>query len=183
MRKLNLRGDGMSPVLRSATPCPIQFDDGGACGKPSMEDGPYPICTAHIRQAYRWVARHMESYTEDPLFVLTYGIERAQAERAAQDEKMIDREHVVYYVQIGEHIKIGYTSRLKARMKTYPITRRLLAVEAGGLSIEKQRHNQFKQYLDQGNEWFKPGSELLVHINTLRLGSGSAPIKIPPGQL
>lgn len=163
--------------------CTAQMSDASTCGKPSVDDVGFPICEYHVLRAYRWVTFHLENLAADKLFQLTYGIERIDAERAAQDEKMIDREHVVYYVQIGEHIKIGYTSRLKARMKTYPITRRLLAVEAGGLSIEKQRHNQFKQYLDQGNEWFKPGPELLVHINTLRLGSGSTPIKIPPGQL
>lgn len=163
--------------------CTALTSDGATCGGPSVDEIAFPICEQHVLRSYRWVVSRMGGLAQDPLFRLTYGLERVDAERAAYDEKMIDREHVVYYVQIGEHIKIGYTSRLKERMKTYPITRRLLAVEAGGLSIEKQRHNQFKQYLDQGNEWFKPGPELLVHINTLRLGSGSTPIKIPHGQL
>lgn len=163
--------------------CTAQMTDASPCGKPSVEGVTFPICEAHVLSAYRWVTSHMESLASDPAFQLKFRMDVIDNERMRARRAAADREHVVYYVQVGEHIKIGYTSQLATRMKAYPLSRRLLAVEAGDGSIERQRHNQFKQYLDIGNEWFKPGPELLVHINTLRLGSGSTPIKIPHGQL
>lgn len=162
----------------SLSTCTAQMSDASPCGKQSVENMPFPICEWHVLRAYRWVTLHMQSLADDPVFQWQFRMESLDAEHARDRRRMAGREHVVYYLQIGPHIKIGYSSRLKQRLATYPITRRLLAVEAGDMNIEKQRHNQFKQYLAQGNEWFLPGPELLVHINTLRLSVGSPPIEI-----
>lgn len=73
----------------------------------------------------------------------------------------------VYYVRVGEYIKIGSTSDLDARMQTYPPGSQLLAVEAGGLGLERQRQRQFAHLLAARKEWFTPGDALMAHISEL----------------
>lgn len=162
----------------SLSTCTAQLSDASTCGKPSVDGITFPICERHVLNAYRWVTLHMESLADDPLFQWKFRMDSLDAEHARDRRRRAGRSEVVYYVQVGPHIKIGYTSALAQRMQSYPLNRRLLAVEAGDYSLEQQRHNEFRHLLDLGKEWFRPGPELLVHINTLRLGSGASPIKI-----
>lgn len=80
---------------------------------------------------------------------------------------------LVYYIQnrLGE-IKIGYTSNIAERMRAHrsygPIE--ILALEAGGSTVEAMRHRQFNHLMcDWGweTEWFNPGSDLINHIGSL----------------
>lgn len=74
----------------------------------------------------------------------------------------------VYYIQVGEHIKIGFARNVAKRMRAYPPNADLLAVEPGTLKVEKARHDQFHAYLDRGREWFRPADELMAWIDSLR---------------
>jgi hypothetical protein len=73
----------------------------------------------------------------------------------------------VYYVAVGKHIKIGYTTDLRQRMLSYP-SGDLLATEKGHDDLEHRRHQQFREYLDRGNEWFLRGPRLMAHIDSLK---------------
>lgn len=96
-------------------------------------------------QAVRW----SESRAED---------ERHEAEKAALRQ---DREGFVYYLRVGERIKIGYSADVKRRMQKYPPGSELLAVEPGDLELETQRHRQFAGSLLDGREWFRPTPDVL----------------------
>lgn len=73
----------------------------------------------------------------------------------------------VYYVRVGEHIKIGYSRNISSRLNGYPPNSELLAVELGDKSLEKERHHQFHAYLAWGREWFTDCQEIRDHIATL----------------
>lgn len=73
----------------------------------------------------------------------------------------------VYYIRIDDTIKIGYAKNVASRMRAYPPSATLLAVEPGTKKLERARHNHFHAYLAHGREWFRPSDELLTWIETL----------------
>jgi hypothetical protein len=74
----------------------------------------------------------------------------------------------VYYLQIDDTIKIGYAANVTSRMRSYPPTAKLLAVEPGTKHLEHLRHGHFDAYRVHGREWFRAdATELLTWIDTL----------------
>jgi hypothetical protein len=84
--------------------------------------------------------------------------ERHEAEKAALRQ---DREGFVYYLRVGERLKIGYSVDVKRRMRAYPPGSDLLAVEPGDRALETQRHRQFAGSRTDGREWFRPTPDIL----------------------
>lgn len=167
---------GVRDHLPTLDPCPIANRHGEPCGAPSIEDMAFAICEVHAIRVFRYMSALMESLSDDPLFRAKIFLEDAEQQRARERRQLAERDEVVYYVQIGDHIKIGYTSVLRQRMNAYPATRRLLATEPGTYQDEQARHQQFRHHLAAGNEWFHPGQDLIKHINELRRGQGAEPI-------
>jgi ribosomal protein S27E len=85
-----------------------------------------------------------------------------------RDTKIIETgDPVVYYIRFADRIKIGTTANLPNRLATLPHDE-VLAVERGGRDVEKQRHQQFRQYrITPKGEWFRPGEHLMAHIAAL----------------
>jgi len=82
-------------------------------------------------------------------------------------EKAPDSEGLVYYIRINGQVKIGYTTNLKQRSRSYPPGSELLAVEPGTPEWERQRHVQFDRFLVRGREWFMESPELQEHMAAL----------------
>ena len=81
----------------------------------------------------------------------------------------------VYYLRVGDLIKIGWSADIKKRLKAYPPNAELLGAQVGTRQDEAAMHGKFISLLAKGREWFHPGSQLLEHIaagpanyNTLR---------------
>jgi hypothetical protein len=78
---------------------------------------------------------------------------------------------LVYYVRIGDHVKIGTTTNLTARLNALQVDRipgALLGTEEGGRDVERMRHRQFEaDRIDSRRELFIPSSRLMAHIKTL----------------
>ena len=75
---------------------------------------------------------------------------------------------VVYYVRMGEFIKIGTSTNVPRRLgELYLRPDALLATEPGGATLERQRHREFAdERFDR--ELFEPSDRLLQHIEALR---------------
>lgn len=86
-----------------------------------------------------------------------------------------ERVEVVYYVQVGGHIKIGWTSRLEQRMRAYPPNTLLLAVHPGSRADEKQLHKRFAVHRSHGNEWYPLVPVILDHIKRVVAEHGEPP--------
>jgi len=72
---------------------------------------------------------------------------------------------VVYYIDLGEHIKIGFTTSLDRRLSALRVDReQLLAYEPGGRDLEKQRHREFKAERLGQRENFRKSERLMRHI-------------------
>lgn len=164
--------------LPNVDPCPIPLWGGEPCGKPNHPVAPFAICGDHARKLYEAFDSYIGGVTQNEIFRASMALDwledhrRKEATWAKDDELAL-----VYYVQIGEHIKVGYTTNLTLRLRSYPPYRRLLATEPGGRSLEGQRLREFKHLVDAGQEWLRPGPDLIAHINELRAADGTAPIQ------
>ena len=98
-----------------------------------------------------------------------------------------DRNPVVYYVQVGAHIKIGWTTNLQSRMRSYPPNSILLAVHPGSRADETKLHKRFAHHRTHGREWYAPVPSLLHHIEQMKrqhgepetVTFGAQPVTIP----
>jgi hypothetical protein len=133
------------------------------CDAEGAPDMPFPICARHAISLYRYMH---EMVTE----VRTNYREHMDVHHAMLDEvhaQTNTAQHRVYYLRVGDMIKIGVTTQLDRRVASYPPGSELLAVERGGLDLEARRHAQFSHLLVGRKEWFRPGPDLLDHIAAL----------------
>lgn len=72
---------------------------------------------------------------------------------------------VVYYMALGNRVKIGTSKNLAKRILTFN-PEDCLAFEPGGRKLERDRHDQFN-HLRVVGEWFAQSPELVQHINGL----------------
>lgn len=121
-----------------------------------MPAAPFPICTHHALEVYQHmadvmplVAGRLPDVTPDP------------------SPSAPESTSLVYYVLIDGLVKIGTTENLPNRMRGYPPTAALLAVEPGDRTVEAARHRQFNHSLSAGREWFTPSADLRQHIESL----------------
>lgn len=73
---------------------------------------------------------------------------------------------VVYYMRIGNRVKIGVTANLRSRIAAIN-PEEVMVTEPGNRILEKVRHEQFSDLRVYG-EWFELGERLAVHIEELR---------------
>lgn len=85
---------------------------------------------------------------------------------AARAERDATADWYVYYVRIGDRIKIGVTGGFRQRMAVL-MPDEILAVEPGSPELERARHKQFRHLQIRG-ERFSPAEDLLSHIAMIR---------------
>lgn len=90
---------------------------------------------------------------------------RWNREQDALDAKRGDQPGWVYYLVIGQRVKIGYSTDVRRRMANYPPGSELLAVEPGSKQLEARRHREFAGSLLDGREWFRRDAVLQEHID------------------
>lgn len=156
--------------------CTVQRRQGDFCDRPTHEDMPFPICLDHALKLYL----HMS----DEVRRRALG---GPEERAAAQARMNDRDarrrdaqraqSVVYYLRLGQYIKIGYTENMQERLKAlrvYDDTQgAVLATEPGGRREERARHLQFADLrVNRRREDFKAEDSLMRHIEAVRARYG-----------
>lgn len=142
------------------------------------------LCTDHARQVAEavfedevWAAKFYQAFGQQQEPVDLRGLDRLrrEQEQAAIDEKQRAGEpgHV-YYLQVGERVKIGFSTNIRRRLRAYPPESKLLAVEPGCPDVERQRHRQFEGSRTHGREWFSPSLDLMEHVAELDRKHGPA---------
>lgn len=82
-----------------------------------------------------------------------------------------DLGEVVYYIRIGNRVKIGTSTNLRQRLADLN-PEEVMALERGGRTVEMRRHRQFASLRTHG-EWFRLEGELAQFIESLgELGDG-----------
>lgn len=165
-------------VLNDISACTIELPDGSPCQQSGAPGMPFPICGRHAAQLYRYLVKLMGEYDSQPLARMQMFVHALEEQQRAAAITKAASSYVVYYVQVADLIKIGYTGHLRRRLASYPPTSKLLATELGGERLEHQRHQQFAELLRHGNEWFSPGLALVDHINALRTEAGEQSVTV-----
>lgn len=162
-------------------PCTVVID-GQPCRQDSYPGTPFPLCIDHLTAAYRHVETVIHTTAVDAVARSMMGVTSRPA-RCGKKPRMRPRDQamkgwpsVVYYMLVGDHVKIGYSEGIQHRVRDYPPCAKLLALEPGDRSIEKYRHRQFGHLLAARHEWFELGEDLMAHIQQLaRAGLPHAP--------
>lgn len=76
---------------------------------------------------------------------------------------------VVYYLRLGERVKIGTTFAPRQRFAALPHDE-VLAFERGGRDLERRRHREFADDRLGTSEWFALGAGLRAHTAVLAAG-------------
>jgi T5orf172 domain len=152
--------------------CTIQLYNGSFCDGPGMPEAPFPICAHHARKAYEFGESLVDNTTR-PV--------RGEVAQLLSDHSMRgvmlkpqprlgEKRPCVYFLVVGEHLKIGATETVRQRIASYPPSRRVLHIQfhADAWALEKQYHRKFQQHLIAGNEWFAVCSEILEFIDQLK---------------
>lgn len=147
--------------------CTAQAENGSFCDAQSIPWAPFPICRKHAVQLYLYLSDSMQGS-------MTEALQRSMGSVVTEPEPTVQDISVVYYVLLGDVIKIGTTRQdVAARLTDLPPTRRILATEPGGPAEERARHAQFKaERLAANREWFRPSPQLWRHIEDLRAEHG-----------
>lgn len=129
------------------------------------------LCDIHAVDVAIAVCRHQADLHQFTQFFAQQSTRRAiraeewrREDQQYEAEKAALRQHndgFVYYLRVGERIKVGYSVDVKRRMRAYPPGSQLLAVEPGSRDLERQRHQQFDGSRTDGREWFRPTPDLL----------------------
>lgn len=104
-----------------------------------------------------------------------------------QEAKPKSTDGVIYYVRSGGHIKIGWTTDLHKRMRTYPPDSVLLAHHPGTRKDEHQVHTRFAVHRTHGREWYALVPPLLEHIRAVvrehgepdKVDFAAKPVQVP----
>lgn len=148
----------------------------GPCAAPGCIRGitsqrMWPLCWSHAADIII-AAQGSEAAFQEAVRIHRTANSSIKAVRASDRFwKDLDQEQgkdgLIYYLQVGERIKIGFSTSIRRRLRAYPPGATLLAFEPGDLTKERERHHQFAQLRVAGREWFMPGPELGAHITEL----------------
>lgn len=167
----------------------VARERGWRCSSSPKTGGPAPLCNHHLVEMKATLGLFDREDLDDFLIHYTGAafegpprvedesvrLRRLAAQRRAAEEGARQRSDlalthdgrgIVYYIQFDTRIKIGTTTNFRKRMDQLPHDL-ILAVEPGGVFLERQRHKDFAAYRITG-EWFSMGPELMQHIAMLR---------------
>lgn len=118
-------------------------------------------CGVKIAVAHKFDADRVIAVEQEARRLRSEADERRVAAYAEQSQ--------VYYIRIGDHIKIGFSTNLKQRISQLRLQQSaLLATEPGGRELEKERHRQFSaDRVVSNREDFSPSPRLMAHIDAI----------------
>lgn len=146
-----------------ATVKPLHLCTWRDCEQPHAPLVGIPLCLDHARKAadayQRLMAHEEQQWRTEAEAKINSGLRLAPGETVPG---------WVYYVEMDSTIKIGYTTNIDTRMRAYPPTAKLLAVEPGTRALERGRHSIFNAHLAHGREWFNDHPDIRTWIATVR---------------
>lgn len=142
------------------------------------------LCNPHARVVHDNVARDL---AEDEARRSREAHERLAAAGMLPQPEERQKRPTIYFVQVGGHIKIGWTTDLQRRMRAYPPNTQLLAAQPGTRAQEQALHRRFAVHRSHGREWYPLAPQLLEHIRAVVrehgepevVDFGARPVEVP----
>lgn len=153
----------------SWTTCTSADADGKFCDAPTATGSPVSMCPSHLMAAFSFC----QEMVARAGMAAASGLDIETAERSLKPKRP-PSPPIVYYVRIGEFIKIGTTTQPAVRFRVLEVDE-VLATEPGSFDLEARRHVQFGHLRIEdlrGRELFRAGDDLLRHIESLRSQAG-----------
>lgn len=150
--------DPMFSRLRPATHC--AYPECGDYGLYMLT----PLCREHASIVWRIFEMNEPALHHEIVREKYKAEQQERAEKADRVRLTAKRPGYVYYVQVGDRIKIGFTTSVMDRMKAYPPTSVLLVYHPGTPDLEKEMHSKFRIFLAEGREWFRADDRISEHI-------------------
>jgi hypothetical protein len=167
----------------SGATCRIANNDDSVCAGEIEAHAPLELCSRHLLAAYDWVARDVGVTDLLPSPCLACGsrlgvrypsgwlcalCEWRVGDIPDRDMRAV-RVDVVYYIRLGDRIKIGTSGNPRSRIASLPHDE-VLAFELGGRSLEQRRHAQFAAHRLGASEWFAAHADVLAHVRDVADG-------------
>ena len=159
--------------MPQGTRCTAQSRSGHFCDAPAAPDAPFPICPRHALELWRYMKAAMDEMRVNRPDEFTNAllgrpldtpIAKSPPRPSVRD---LTKFTGIYYLAVGNEIKIGWSDDIRRRLESYPPSRRLLAIEPGDKRTEARRHRRFAEHLSSGREWFRPAPPLMTWINAV----------------
>lgn len=144
------------------------------CPIPGCSDGTTInglVCTAHGVQIWA----HIEKVRDRSGFHVAEAVarhrdrEERQAEQNARDLAATRAEGVIYFLELDEKIKVGWTGNLDQRMKSYPPHSRLIVSYPASRADERDLHRSLRLSLVAGREWYTRTPQVMTAIRDVEL--------------
>lgn len=136
-----------------------------ACMDEVGQDRETRMCNQHATQVYEVVQARRQR-----IRVVIDGTPKPPPPAPARP-----REEMIYYVEYADEIKIGWTTDLERRLKSFKPGGKLLAAHSGTRGEEARLHKRFKAYGTHGKEWYAKMPSLLHHIELVKKEHGEPP--------
>lgn len=127
-----------------------------------------PLCLDHLFVAHAMAKRD----PNEPAFVdAAERLLERKATLAVEIHETKKREHLaredgdIYFIRLGEMIKVGWTRDLFQRVKSYGASAELLVSYPGTRSDETNLHRQLRPALAKGREWYEDGKIIAAFID------------------
>lgn len=158
------------------------------CYEPQIVESHVLICKKHLRYLARQagyvppnkvvemadVMAEAQIAKKDAL-IATLG-KRLQEERTPRKVKRpTDTEGQVYFLQSDNAVKIGWTSDLEQRMKSYSPGAKILAVMPGTRKDETRLHRKFAHLRTNRREWFAYSPQVMEEVGRIVKEHGEPP--------
>ena len=142
-------------------------------------DETLPVCYHHGAVIWETLARY---YVNDPKFAEAIAdVHDLRAARSAQRKADSKAAHLantqdgdIYFVKVGELVKVGWTRDLAKRLKAYGASAEFLYSYPASRDDETNLHRQLRPALAKGREWYTDGDVIAHFINEARARFGDA---------
>jgi len=124
-----------------------------------------PLCMSHRQDAWDDVQDWMERTKINHATAARQERKlKREREIQAQREAHGNQPGWIYYIRVGELVKVGYSTDVPKRMRQYPPDSVLLAVHPGTPGLEVQLHRDFTASRARGREWYWPDTQINEHV-------------------
>jgi len=142
--------------------CPI-----AGCKNPPVAGG--LVCTPHGVQIWA----HVETVRDKSGFAELVDVERDRMQRQAQDNaRAVAATRArgwIYFLELDDKIKVGWTSNLENRIKSYPPHARMVVEYPATRADERDLHRTLRQSLVAGREWYARTPQVLNCMRDVQL--------------
>jgi hypothetical protein len=143
------------------------------CPKPLGDHPATKLCNSHAFIVWQQVDSGYQADRERER-ILANDLAEQQRTRFAQ-RKPTNTAGTIYYLRVGENIKIGWAGDLAYRMRQYPPNSELLASHPGTRDDERELHRRLSECRTHGREWYSPTVILMRHIEGVIAEHGTPP--------